>query len=73
MSGNMMMLAPWMIFAVALAIICIQLLSPRRPSQRRPPQSGIPPHKRPPERGGADETPPSSGQAAESGHRGAQS
>jgi hypothetical protein len=73
MSGYILVLAPWVIFAAVLAIICVQLFWPRRPSQRRPPQSGVPPHKRPPEHGDAGDTSRSSGQAAGSGHRAARS
>jgi hypothetical protein len=38
--SDLIVLAPWLIFAVALAIICVQLRWPRRPARRRRPEHG---------------------------------
>ena len=38
--GDLVVLAPWIIFGACLAVICIRLLAWRRASRRRPPPGG---------------------------------
>jgi hypothetical protein len=69
----LIVLAPWLIFAAALAVICVRLRWPRRPSRSSSPTPAAPAQESPPEGGSDAGEPRSSGQVAGGGRYGARS
>jgi hypothetical protein len=71
--NDLIVLAPWLIFAAALAVILIRLRWAHRPFRRSSSKPGTPPPEHQPERGSDADGPPSSGQVAGGGRCGARS